>query len=64
MPGSDDATLLMNAAQSRGGQATFLLIGATLPKGHHHPDFDFDEKALLHGVELYAAIANRILSAE
>lgn len=58
---SEDATLFMNAVQSRGGQATYLLIGSKLAAGHHHPTFDFDEASLLHGVELYTAIADRIL---
>ena len=62
MPGSEDASLFMNKVQARGGQATYLLIGSALAAGHHHPTFDFDENALLHGVELYAAIADRILS--
>ena len=59
---SEDATLFMNAVQARGGQATYLLIGAALAAGHHHPNFDFDESALPHGVALYAAIADRLLS--
>ena len=54
----------MNKVQARGGQATYLLIGSALTAGHHHPTFDFDEAALLHGVELYAAVADRILSAK
>ncbi len=58
---SEDATLFMNAVQARGGQATYLLIGAALAAGHHHPTFDFDEAALPHGVALYAAIAERLL---
>ena len=61
MPASEDASLFMSAVQSRGGQATYLLIGSKLAAGHHHPTFDFDEASLLHGVELYAAIADRIL---
>lgn len=59
---SEDATIFMNAVQQRGGQATYVLIGANLAAGHHHPAFDFDESALVHGVELYAALADRILS--
>ena len=62
MAGSEDASLFMSAVQARGGQATYLLIGSALAAGHHHPTFDFDEAALLHGAELYAAIADRILS--
>lgn len=61
LPASEDASLFMNAVQKRGGQATYLLIGSKLAAGHHHPTFDFDEASLLHGVELYAAIADRIL---
>ena len=61
--GSEDATLMMAAVQARGGQATYVQIGTPLPAGHHHPCFDIDEAALIHGVELYAAIADRILGA-
>jgi aminobenzoyl-glutamate utilization protein A len=62
MGGSEDATFFMNAVQARGGKATYLLIGSALAAGHHHPSFDFEESALLHGVELHAAIARRLLS--
>lgn len=61
LPASEDATLFMSAVQARGGKATYLQIGSKLVAGHHHPTFDFDEASLLHGVELYAAIAERIL---
>lgn len=44
---------------------TFILIGAgnaeagiTAP--HHHPRFDFDERALDHGMRLYVAAAQRL----
>jgi aminobenzoyl-glutamate utilization protein A len=63
LPASEDATCFMNAVQARGGQATYVLIGSALAAGHHHPAFDFEESALLHGVELYAAIASRLLTA-
>ena len=59
--GSEDATLMMQAVQARGGQATYLQIGTELPAGHHHPRFDINETALWHGVELYSAIAARVL---
>ena len=62
MGASEDATFFMNAVQARGGKATYLLIGSALAAGHHHPAFDFEEEAMLHGVELYAAIASRILA--
>ncbi len=46
MTASDDATLLMRQVQSRGGQASYLLVGANSPAPHHHPRFDVDERAL------------------
>ncbi len=58
---SEDATCFMNAVQARGGQATYVQIGSRLAAGHHHPAFDFNEAALVHGAELYAAIAGRLL---
>lgn len=61
MAGSEDATFFMNAVQQRGGKATYLLVGSKLAAGHHNPAFDFDEASLLHAVELYAAIADRLL---
>ena len=61
---SEDATLMMEAVQTRGGTATYLQIGTALPAGHHHPRFDIEESALWHGVELYAAIAGRVLGGE
>jgi len=60
-PGSEDASFFMNAVQAHEGCATYLLIGSKLAAGHHHPRFDFDEQSLVHGVELYAAIADQIL---
>lgn len=59
---SEDATLFMNAVQARGGKATYLLVGSALAAGHHHPNFDIDEAALPHGLALYVAIADRLLS--
>jgi aminobenzoyl-glutamate utilization protein A len=58
---SEDATCFMSAVQAKGGKATYLLIGSALAAGHHHPAFDFDEASLIHGTELYAAIADRLL---
>lgn len=59
--GSEDATLLMEAVQARGGQATYLLIGSDLPAGHHEDGFDVDDAALELGVELHAALVDRLL---
>ncbi len=61
-PGSEDATAFMRAVQARGGKSVYLLVGARLAAGHHHPAFDFDEAALPHAVELLAGLAARLLS--
>ena len=60
--GSEDATLMMDAVQARGGSATYLLVGTPLPAGHHHPRFDIDEAALLRAVALHTAIVREILA--
>jgi aminobenzoyl-glutamate utilization protein A len=62
--GSEDATLLMEAVQRRGGQATYLLVGSALPAGHHQPRFDVDDEALTIGAELLVGIADRLLGAQ
>lgn len=49
---SDDATLLMRAVQSRGGLATYMVVGASSPGPHHSPTFDIDERALPLSVDL------------
>lgn len=60
--GSEDATLMMEAVQARGGQATYLLVGTPLPAGHHHPRFDIDEAALPRAVALHVEIARDLLA--
>jgi len=44
---------------------TFIVIGAGGPDAapHHHPRFTVDERALEHGVRLYAAAARRLTQA-
>jgi aminobenzoyl-glutamate utilization protein A len=54
--GSDDATLLMEAVQARGGRATYVLIGSAMPAGHHHCRFDLEDASMEVGVELYLNI--------
>jgi aminobenzoyl-glutamate utilization protein A len=43
---SDDATLMMRAVQAQGGQATYVVVGASSPGPHHSPTFDVDESVL------------------
>lgn len=59
--GSDDATLLMEAVQARGGQATYLLVGSQTPAGHHQDAFDLEDAAMDLGVGLYGNIVRRLL---
>jgi len=54
--GSEDATLLMEAVQARGGRATYLLIGSEMPAGHHQDRFDLEDRSMELGVELYVNI--------
>ncbi|MBI4622485.1 MAG: amidohydrolase [Verrucomicrobia bacterium] len=61
MGGSEDATLMMEAVQARGGEATYVLVGTPLPAGHHHPRFDIDEAALSLAVDLHATLAQELL---
>ena len=49
---SEDAGFLIERVQQNGGQAAYLILGANLAAPHHHPEFDFDEAVLEHGVAL------------
>ncbi len=59
--GSEDYTYMMHRVQQRGGQATFIAVGADLAEGnsglgHHTAEFDIDERALTLAVKLLAAV--------
>ncbi len=56
MGGSDDASLFLADVQRRGGAGSYVLVGADNPAPHHNPDFDVDERALAHGVDLLEAL--------
>jgi aminobenzoyl-glutamate utilization protein A len=60
--GGDDATFMMQRVQDRGGKAAYFLIGSDLAAVHHANNFDIDEAALAHGVQLFTGIAERVLS--
>lgn len=62
--GSDDATILMEAVQARGGRATYLLVGSALPAGHHQDSFDLEDASMEIGVELYANILRKCAAEE
>ena len=59
--GSEDMALMMEGIPS-----CYFLIGSAneaqgLTAKHHHPQFDFDERALIHGAALMAASAASLL---
>ncbi|MEE3099240.1 MAG: M20/M25/M40 family metallo-hydrolase, partial [Pseudomonadota bacterium] len=60
--GGEDAAFFVRAAQARGGEAGYFILGADLADGHHSPRFDFDEAALVPGAALFAALALDALS--
>lgn len=60
--GGDDATFMMQRVQDRGGKAAYFLIGSDIPAVHHATDFDIDETSLAHGVQLFTALAERVLA--
>ena len=60
--GGDDATFMMQRVQDRGGKAAYFLIGSDIPAVHHAADFDIDEASLAHGVQLFTALAERVLA--
>ncbi|MGI8909997.1 MAG: amidohydrolase [Rubrobacteraceae bacterium] len=49
--GSEDATIMMERVRERGGKATYMVFGSPLAAGHHNPAFDWEEDAILVGVE-------------
>ncbi len=53
---SEDFTWLLKDVQDRGGHGTYIQIGVDLKAGHHNELFDFDEEALMRGIELLAKL--------
>ena len=54
--GSEDATVMMERVQSRGGKALFVVLGTPTHGGHHSASFDLDEKVMQVGAEFFAAM--------
>lgn len=49
---SEDASILMQRVQERGGKATYMIIGADIASSHHHHKFDIDESVLSMAVNV------------
>lgn len=62
--GSEDCSYFMEQVQQRGGQAAYLIIGASLAAPNHNQYFDFDESVLTREAQLLSAVAGELLSAE
>ncbi len=60
IPGSEDATFIMNEVLRNGGLSTYIGIGSPTYAGHHNEKFDFDEDILLRGVNILHQIAKNI----
>ncbi|WP_196598221.1 amidohydrolase [Pectinatus frisingensis] len=59
--GSEDCSYFMERVQAHGGQAAYLIIGASLTAINHNPYFDFDERALTLETILLSSIACELL---
>jgi aminobenzoyl-glutamate utilization protein A len=50
---SDDVAAMMAAVQANGGKAVYFGLGTGLKEVHHNPYFDFDERVLPIGVQVF-----------
>ena len=57
--GSDDAAVMINYVQDRGGVGTYIGIGTDTTGPVHNPKFDFDEECLPATVELLSRMLKR-----
>ena len=62
--GSEDVAYMVNRVQERGGQATFLRLLTSETTGHHSRNFDYGEKVLPLGVEVFCGVVYDILGGE
>lgn len=53
---SEDASVLIDYVQSRGGRGCYFVIGADIKAPHHSPLFDFDEQSLITGYRLLSVL--------
>ena len=64
MCGSEDFTYFMERMQSKGKEAAYIIIGASLAAINHNDRFDFDEHAMVLAAELLATTTADLLSEE
>ena len=58
--GSEDAALLLQRVQDRGGRAAYVCVGTDHPGGHHTATFDVDEASIEHAVAVLAGTVRRL----
>ncbi len=54
--GSEDISLMMNRVQEHGGKAVYMRSMTPMASAQHTVTFDFDEKVLAEGIQVFAAI--------
>jgi len=54
---SEDFTHMMKRVTTRGGKASYFMLGSNLKGNHHTSNFDFDESVLIKGIEILSLIA-------
>jgi len=60
--GSEDCSYFMEKVQKNGGQAAYMIIGASLTAVNHNLYFDFDEQVLTLEAQFIATIASDLLT--
>jgi aminobenzoyl-glutamate utilization protein A len=58
---TEDFSHLLTQVQKKGGQGTYVQLGADISAGHHHSCFDFDERVIAYFSEFMARVACRLL---
>ncbi|MGX2950437.1 M20 family metallo-hydrolase [Ursidibacter sp. B-7004-1] len=53
---SEDATILGRKVQEQGGKSIYFILGADRTAEHHQAEFDFDERQLETGVQIYTGL--------
>ncbi|EIM05964.1 indole-3-acetyl-L-aspartic acid hydrolase [Planococcus antarcticus DSM 14505] len=61
---SEDVTYMIERVRERGGKATFMIFASPLPAGHHHPSFDYEEQALMAGLETLIRTTDYLLKGD
>ena len=56
---SEDCTVFMNRVVETGGEAVFFMYGAN-HHGHHRPDFDIQDEAMLNGYRMFTRMVARL----